>query len=96
MVVFVISGDAMSELLRNAVPQVVKSKLPIPKSKLFLICDDCYWCASALKIRPVEIVTCPQCQKVVSSIPLTDDESYTYSYDKRNGVEVDFWSQKKT
>jgi hypothetical protein len=58
-----------------------------------LICDDCYWCASAIRTRLVEIDSCPQCQKQVSSMPLTDNERYTYNYD--NGVEVDFWSSRQ-
>lgn len=90
----------MPELLTNvhATQDVasIDQTLPSPKTKLFLICDDCYWCASALKTRIVEIVSCPQCQKLVSSIPLTDTESYTYNYDKGHGVQVDFWSPKKT
>ena len=30
----------------------------------FLICDDCYWCASAIK--SVTITKCPQCGKTLT------------------------------
>lgn len=70
--------------------------LSLAKTRLFLICDNCYWCASATRTRLVEIDSCPQCQKQVSSIPLTDNERYTYNYDIRHGVEVDFWSSRQT
>lgn len=72
----------------------IEPKLSLLKTRLFLICDDCYWCASAIKTRLIEIDSCPHCQKPVSSIPLADNEGYTYNYDERHGVEVDFWSPK--
>ena len=34
------------------------------KPLLFLICDDCYWCASAIK--SVTITKCPQCGKTLT------------------------------
>ena len=74
----------------------IERSLSLARKRLFLICDDCYWCASAIKTRLVEIDSCPQCQKQVSSIPLTDNEKYTYNYEKRHGVEVDFWSARQT
>jgi hypothetical protein len=73
----------------------IEPGLSMTKTRLFLICDDCYWCASATRTRLVEIDSCPQCQKQVSSIPLTDNEGYTYNYDKRHGVEVEFWSSRQ-
>jgi hypothetical protein len=83
-------------LLTADKPKTVKETLVvIQKTRVFLICDDCFWCASALKSRLVEIDCCPQCQKQISSIPLADNEGYTYSYDKGHGVELDFWSSRK-
>jgi hypothetical protein len=74
----------------------IEPGLSMAKTRLFLICDDCYWCASATRTRLVEIDSCPQCQKQVSSIPLlTDNEGYTYNYDKRHVVEVEFWSSRQ-
>jgi hypothetical protein len=35
-----------------------------PSFLLFLICDDCYWCASAIK--SVTITKCPQCEKMLT------------------------------
>lgn len=56
----------------------------------FLICDFCFWAASAISTRRHDIVACPQCSAVVSRIPLTEKESFTFSYDQRRGVELDF------
>lgn len=75
----------MSSLLeiRNA-----DSLLKLPRE--FLMCDFCFWAASAISTRRSDVVTCPQCSAEVSRIPLTEKESFTFSYDKRRGVELDF------
>lgn len=59
----------------NAVKEmsIVGPGLCMTRTRLFLICDNCYWCASATITRLVEIDSCPQCQKQVSSIPLVDN-----------------------
>lgn len=59
-------------------------------SRQFLICDFCFWAASAISVRRHDILTCPQCNAEVSRIPLADNESFTFNYDKRRGVELDF------
>lgn len=64
------------------------SLLKLPRE--FLICDFCFWAASAISTRRRDIVSCPQCNAEVSRIPLTERESFTFSYDKRRGVELDF------
>jgi hypothetical protein len=61
-------------------------KLP----RLFLMCDFCFWAASAISTRRRDVVTCPQCSAEISRIPLTEKESFTFSYDERRGVELDF------
>jgi hypothetical protein len=61
-------------------------------SRQFLICDFCFWAASAITIRRHDVLTCPQCNAEVSRIPLAANESFTFSYDSRRGVELDFAS----
>lgn len=61
-------------------------------SRQFLICDFCFWAASAISIRRHDILICPQCNAEVSRIPLADSETFTFSYDDRRGVELDFAS----
>jgi hypothetical protein len=61
-------------------------------SRQFLICDFCFWAASSISTRRRDVLTCPQCSAEVSRIPLADNESFTFSYDKRHGVELDFAS----
>lgn len=59
-------------------------------SRQFLICDFCFWAASAIGIRRHDVLACPQCNADVSHIPLTDNERFTFSYDRKRGVELDF------
>jgi hypothetical protein len=66
----------------------VDSLLKLPRE--FLICDFCFWAASAISTRRHDVATCPQCSAAVSRIPLTEKESFTFNYDKRRGVELDF------
>jgi len=58
--------------------------------KEFLICDYCYWAASSIGSRLRDVVTCPQCDALVSRIPLTLGESVSFSIDARRGVELSF------
>jgi hypothetical protein len=62
----------------------------IKLSREFLICDFCFWAASAISTRRHDVVTCPQCNAAISRIPLAEKESFTFSYDQRRGVELDF------
>ena len=66
----------------------IVSSLKLPRQ--FLICDFCFWAASAVSGRRHDIVKCPQCDAKISRIPLGDKESFTFSFDKRRGVELDF------
>jgi hypothetical protein len=75
----------MSSLLKI---QDVYSSVRLPRE--FLICDFCFWAASATSVRRHDVVTCPQCSATISRIPLSDNESFTFSYDKKRGVELDF------
>ena len=61
------------------------------EQRLFIICDDCFWCASAINIRMHNIDTCPQCRKPISSLPLSSNEAYRYNYTRTRGVELEFY-----
>jgi hypothetical protein len=59
-------------------------------SRQFLICDSCFWAATAITTRRHNVMTCAQCDAVLSCIPLADNESFTFTYDNKRGVELDF------
>ncbi len=75
----------MSSLLEIA---GIDSSVRLPRE--FLICDFCFWAASAISTRKHDIVVCPQCSASISRIPLSFNESFTFSYDTKHGVELDF------
>ena len=70
----------------------IESSLKLPRQ--FLICDFCFWAASAIGTRTRDVVTCPKCDAILSRIPLSVDESFSFNYDKRRGVELDFASPR--
>ena len=64
------------------------------KLRLFMICDDCFWAASAIDADKFDGTLCPLCSKRISSTPLADNESYSYNYNERRGLEVGFHSTR--
>ena len=56
----------------------------------FLLCNSCFWCASDLNLRgTVEI--CPSCLNgKVESMPISDNEIYTFHYSATRGVTLEF------
>jgi len=75
-------------ITETAKPQVKQRK------RLFVICDDCFWIASALSARYSDPVTCPTCGRPLSSLPISIDERYTYSHNQTRGVELEFYSER--
>jgi hypothetical protein len=61
----------------------------ISKHVHFTLCSFCYWCASYLDGKGVEI--CPACKSDrVESIPVAGNEMYVFDYDAKREVTVDF------
>jgi len=75
-------------ITETAKPQVKQQE------RLFVICDDCYWCASAISERYFDVVTCPTCKKPLTSIPISREERYNYNYSHDRGVELEFFSDR--
>ena len=56
----------------------------------FLLCPSCFWCASYFNYSKVAI-RCPTCSSDnVESMPISNDELYTYSHDRNRGVPLEF------
>jgi len=69
-------------------PQIKQQK------RLFLICDDCFWVASAVSERYIDPVSCPMCHKQISSLPISIDERYIYNNARTEDEELDFYSDR--
>lgn len=60
----------------------------ISRSVSFLLCNSCYWCATAL--QGIEDYSCPACGSPVELIPLNEGEMFTYDHDSKKGVILEF------
>ena len=61
---------------------------------LFILCDICYWCATYFEKTRIPIGNkCPQCNannNELSSFPIMPNESFTFVYNDKRGVELEF------
>ena len=66
---------------------------------VFMLCDTCYWCATYLdKTRIPTENKCPQCNannNELSSFPIMPNESFTFIYNDKRGVELEFKARRK-
>ena len=61
---------------------------------VFLLCDRCYWCATYFTNAriPTDNI-CPQCNansNQLTSFPIAPNESFTFGYNQKRGVELEF------
>jgi hypothetical protein len=67
-------------------------------SPVFILCETCHWCATYFdKNRLLPQVDdynnkCPECCSVgaLSSFPISSNESFTFNYTHKRGVELEF------
>ncbi|HEY7570412.1 MAG TPA: hypothetical protein VH796_03490 [Nitrososphaeraceae archaeon] len=60
-------------------------------SPVFILCDKCYWCATYFdKTRGPINNNCPHCNAGIelSIFPIMSNESFTFDYNERRGVEL--------
>ena len=63
----------------------------------FVLCDICYWCSTCLDKTRLPIDNkCPECYTTatLSSFPIMPNESFTFDYDEKRGVELKFMHRK--
>jgi hypothetical protein len=63
----------------------------------FLICQSCFWCASYIsppiyrRMTEETIAKCPSCiSGNVESLPIAQNEKYSFHYDTKRGVTMEF------
>ena len=79
-----------SRLIAKTSDRPVSSPSPI-----FILCDRCYWCATYFdKARTPIDNNCPQCNannnNGLTSFPILSNESFTFDYNDKRGVELEF------
>jgi hypothetical protein len=90
------------ETLTNYEPQILIAKKRDPSVSsppLFILCDSCYWCATYFdKTRIPVDNNCPQCSannNELTSFPIMSNESFTFDYNDKLGVELGFKPRRK-
>ena len=66
---------------------------------ILILCDSCYWCATYFdKSRiPMDNI-CPEYRannSELTSFPIMSNESFTYNYNDRCGIEFEFKPRRK-
>ena len=63
-------------------------------SSIFVLCDECYWCATYFDSTRIPMDNnCPQCNansNQLAGLPIMPNESYTFVYNDKRGVEMEF------
>jgi hypothetical protein len=75
--------------------QTVADRVIVVGEASFVICEECFWCASWM--NPTRSVsTCSMCfSNRVSLIPIARNESYVYSVTESRGLDVRFSTRSK-
>lgn len=69
---------------------------PKNKQRIFFLCEECLWSMTSLNKSHLEDIigkegSCPMCfQDQLSSFPLVLNDSFTYGYSEKRGIEVKF------
>ena len=76
--------------------EINSNRNPKSKERIFILCEDCMWSVtswdkSRLFVDVGKNGICPIChQDQLSSFPLITNDSFTYRYSEKNGIEVKF------
>jgi hypothetical protein len=64
---------------------------------IFILCETCYWCATYFDKSRLLTEKCIMCLNDVemSSFPILPNESFTFNYNDKRGVELEFRPRKK-
>jgi hypothetical protein len=68
-------------------------------NQYFILFDSCYWCATYFDKTKVPIDNiCPECSinnNELTSFPIMSNESFTFGYNEKRGVESEFKLRRK-
>ena len=91
-------------LVNDSPSLIAKTPDRSSSSPVFVLCDTCYWCATYFdKTRIPTENKCPQCNAInnnnnnneFSSFPIMPNESFTFDYNDKRGVELEFKARRK-
>jgi hypothetical protein len=63
---------------------------------IFILCESCYWCATYFDKDRLPTEKCPTClNRKMSSFPILPNESFTFNYNDKRGVDLEFRPRRK-
>ncbi len=64
---------------------------------IFILCETCHWCALHILINLDYLQRkCPIClNRKMSSFPILPNEAFTFNYNDKRGVDLEFRPRKK-
>jgi hypothetical protein len=64
---------------------------------IFVLCETCHWCATHFVKSRVLSNKCPTCDNtsISSTFPILPNEKFTYNYNEKRGVDLEFGLRKK-
>lgn len=98
--------DYESSLIANSYVGSDRSDSLSISSPIFVLCERCYWCATYFdKTRVPQGDSCPKCidrdnnkkedNTELTSFPILSNESFTFDYNDKRGVELEFKPRRK-
>jgi hypothetical protein len=73
----------------RAIPNKVPAKKPAARKANFVICQDCFWCASCFKQD--SLPACPACRsRNIDPLPIFEGEHYRLEISERRSVNLMF------
>jgi hypothetical protein len=62
---------------------------------IFILCETCHWSATYFDKSRLPIEKCPIClNREISSFPILPNEAFTFNYNDKRGVELEFIPRK--
>jgi hypothetical protein len=64
---------------------------------IFILCETCHWCATYFDKSRLPTEKCPIClnRKMSSFVPILPNEAFTFNYNDKRGVELEFRPRRK-
>ena len=63
---------------------------------IFILCETCHWCASYFDKSRLPTEKYPIClNRQMSSFPILPNEAFTFNYNDKRGVELEFEPRRK-
>jgi hypothetical protein len=72
-----------------------ESKKDSSVDSIFALYETCYWCATYFDKSRVPTNKCLICENnIISTFPILPNEKFTFSYNEKRGVELEFGLKK--